>query len=255
MFKYQVVSALALAKQDVVINVGQGGQLSSCNFPGISEGIKSYYPVAGSILGAASITIKGNCSKNDLAVTVDDVACFIAILLYCHNHRNQDGTLPTARFKELWTSIYLAGDCERAYRDQRFSWIRNKLSDMGLIDWQDNTFEVGKRACKWTASAALLDVVNKSNNITSLPQVTAIGQQNTGDLTNAQSNLGEQLAKAIEQKQTGNDYTLTAIPECKRFIGWGSTNTEGLQPGLCPSMRSTNTMEQDQIHQAYAECS
>ena len=50
--------------------------------------------------------------------------------------------LPVRRFEGLWTGLYEAGDVGRAFDCHRFKAIRDYLSDLGLIDWEDHTFVV-----------------------------------------------------------------------------------------------------------------
>ena len=41
------------------------------------------------------------------------------------------------RVKALWDAAYEAGDTSRAFSFHRFQAIRNMLSDMGLLEWED----------------------------------------------------------------------------------------------------------------------
>ena len=103
-------------------------------------------------------------------VTPEDVAAFLLLLKFFTDRMNADGTLPVKRFDALWTGLYEAGDLERAFDCHRFKKIRDYLSDLGLIDWEDSTFivpridEAGRRrkgrACKWKAGQVLMDVLD-----------------------------------------------------------------------------------------------
>lgn len=103
-------------------------------------------------------------------VTAEDVAAFLLLLKFFTDRMNADGTLPVRRFEGLWTGLYEAGDVGRSFDCHRFKAIRDYLSDLGLIDWEDSTFivpridESGKkrkgRACKWKAGRALMDMLD-----------------------------------------------------------------------------------------------
>ena len=66
---------------------------------------------------------------------------------------NEDGTLPWARTKGLWDRLYERGVVRRSFNAKRFTWIRRMLSGMGLVEVQDPTYVIGKRAAKWSPSA------------------------------------------------------------------------------------------------------
>jgi hypothetical protein len=94
-------------------------------------------------------------------VTIQDVAIFLMLLRFFTQNMNVDGTLPQARFKGLWTALCDSDDLNRPCDDKRFAVIRNYLSSLGLLDWEDEHFVVGNgvrrgRACKWKASDLLM---------------------------------------------------------------------------------------------------
>lgn len=105
-------------------------------------------------------------------VTAEDVAAFFLLLKFFTNRMNADGTLPVKRFKGLWTGLYEAGDLARAFDCHRFKAIRDYLSDLGLIDWEDETYVVPRidesgrkrkgRACKWKAGRLLMEMLDQS---------------------------------------------------------------------------------------------
>jgi hypothetical protein len=107
-------------------------------------------------------------SSRAIAV-LDDVAIFLMLLQFFTGNMNVDGSLPQKRFKELWTSLFQAGDINRPFDDKRFAAIRNYLSSLGLIDWEDATFRIGwlndqgvyqrGKAAKWKASQKLMDML------------------------------------------------------------------------------------------------
>ena len=68
--------------------------------------------------------------------------------------------MPYKRFAGLWQRLYLDGDVSRAFDNKRFAWIRNRVSDMGGIEWEDVTYGEGK-AAKWKASGELLGMMRE----------------------------------------------------------------------------------------------
>jgi len=97
--------------------------------------------------------------------TVEDVAIFLMSLRFFTQNMNIDGSLPQARFKGLWEALFLTGDVGRPFDDKRFAVIRNYLSSLGLLDWEDETFVVGDvlrrgRACKWKANDLLMGMLD-----------------------------------------------------------------------------------------------
>lgn len=104
--------------------------------------------------------------------TVEDVAVFLMLLRFFTGNMNQDGSLPQARFKGLWTALFTSGDIDRPFDDKRFAAIRNYLSSLGLLDWQDEQYRLGwtgddrqyhrGQACRWKASALLMEMLDAS---------------------------------------------------------------------------------------------
>lgn len=70
-----------------------------------------------------------------------DFAVAMVLLLHFKNDPNVDGTLPTRRVKELWTSLFENGDINRAWNHHRWKAIRDYLSDHGHIDWNDHRYQ------------------------------------------------------------------------------------------------------------------
>lgn len=103
-------------------------------------------------------------------VIPEDVAVFLMCLKFFSNRMNADGTLPVKRFEGLWTGLYEAGDVGRSFDCHRFKAIRDYLSDLSLIDWEDNSYVVSRidgtgkrqkgRACKWKAGRKLMEMLN-----------------------------------------------------------------------------------------------
>ncbi len=76
---------------------------------------------------------------------------------------NADGSMPVMRVKAVWDAAYRAGDTSRGFSFRRFAAIRDMLSDMGLLAWEDETYSFGK-ACKWRASKELMGMIEKALN-------------------------------------------------------------------------------------------
>ena len=66
--------------------------------------------------------------------------------------------MPLMRVKGLWDAAFQAGDTSRAFSFHRFQAIRNMLSDMGLLEWEDADYCFGK-ACRWRASEKLMGMM------------------------------------------------------------------------------------------------
>ena len=94
-----------------------------------------YLNVAATLLGTHTLKTTGRT-----VVTAEDVAIFLACLKFFTGRMNADGTLPVRRFEGLWSALYEAGDVGRAFDCHRFKAIRDYLSGLGLLDWEDRTF-------------------------------------------------------------------------------------------------------------------
>ncbi len=101
-------------------------------------------------------------------VVAEDVQVAIAIIRSCTLHPNPDGSMPLMRTKKLWDAAYEGGDTTRAFSFHRFAAIRNMLSGMGLLDWEDETYRFGK-ACKWRASEKLMEMIEEALDATDTP--------------------------------------------------------------------------------------
>jgi hypothetical protein len=117
------------------------------------------------VLGQEQVSIG---SKNRAVVTAEDVAVFATLLKFFHENRNADGSLPVARIRSLWKSLYECGDITRAWDHHRFMWLRDTFTALGLIDWEDATYVVGDKengvvgqACKWSSSEKLLTIISE----------------------------------------------------------------------------------------------
>lgn len=87
-------------------------------------------------------------------VTETDFAQAVVLLRFFTENRNPDGSLPQRRVQELWTALYDAGDFTRPWNYHRWKAIRDWMSEMGWLDWQDHRYQNGTgrgdgQACKW----------------------------------------------------------------------------------------------------------
>jgi hypothetical protein len=94
----------------------------------------------------------GEDADNRLVVTHEDVGIFCVILEFVGKHPNEDGTLPWARTKALWDTLFEREVVPRRFNTRRFAWIRRMMNGAGLTDMQDPTYIVGERAAKWAPS-------------------------------------------------------------------------------------------------------
>jgi hypothetical protein len=110
-------------------------------------------------------------TSSKAVVEAEDISIFFMFMVFFSNNMNADGSLPWARFKNFWDAVYKSGDIDRPFHPNRFAAIRNYLSSLGLIEWMDNRYKVGKlgtdgrkyggQACKWKASQLLLNLIRK----------------------------------------------------------------------------------------------
>src|SRR5262249_35060332 len=80
-------------------------------------------------------------------------------------NRNLDGSLPQCRAQELWTALYDAGDFERPWNHPRWKAMRDWMSQMGWLDWQDNRYQIGTgrgdgQACRWRLHEDFVQVLD-----------------------------------------------------------------------------------------------
>jgi hypothetical protein len=130
----------------------------------LAEG-RRYLNVATTFLGAHTLK-----TTNRTVVTAEDVAVFLMCLKFFTGRMNVDGTLPVKRFEGLWSALYEERDVGRAFDCHRFKAIRDYLSDLGLLDWEDRTFVAPRndrdgtkrngRACKWKAGEVLMGMLD-----------------------------------------------------------------------------------------------
>lgn len=143
--------------------------VGSCSDRVISEAelqkLKGHYlEVAETLLGTHPI------KTGRVVATAEDLTIFLMLLKWFTRNMNVDGSLPWARFKGLWDSLYEAGDISRAFDAKRFAAVRNYLSSLGLIEWNENKYHTGfwangtkvaGKACKWKAGDVLMKMLEE----------------------------------------------------------------------------------------------
>jgi hypothetical protein len=114
-------------------------------------------------------------SSSRAVVVAEDLQMAIAVIRGCTLHPNPDGSLPVMRVKGLWDAAFQAGDITRAFSFHRFQAIRNMLSDMELLEWEDAEYCFGK-ACRWRASEKLMGMMESvlSGSSTTTPSPSSI---------------------------------------------------------------------------------
>lgn len=99
-------------------------------------------------------------------VTIEDVTIALMIGEWLTKNMPENGAMPTKRWAELWKALFDCGDVQRGWDHKRYSVIRNYLSSLGLIQWDDESFQPGwyandgtfikGKAAKWRYSAELM---------------------------------------------------------------------------------------------------
>jgi hypothetical protein len=110
-------------------------------------------------------------TKDGKAVTVEDMAISLYILYVIGNDMNQDGQLPTNRVRTFWNYLETVGITTRGWDESGSRWkvIRDSLTTLGLLDWQDHTywFVPNKncgQACKWCPNERVYELVEESSS-------------------------------------------------------------------------------------------
>ncbi len=121
----------------------------------------AYRSLAKEILGEGKLV-----ASNRKVVTREDLAIFLMLLRFFSGHMNADGSLPTARWREMWTALHEAGGGGRPWCHRRYAAMRNFLSGQGLLAWDDEGYLVGEtgrdgrrvpgKASRWRAGTRLM---------------------------------------------------------------------------------------------------
>jgi hypothetical protein len=123
-----------------------------------------YLEVAQSLMTEHKLKTSGRWVAEDR-----DVAIFLMLFNKFSLNPYPNGAMPTQRFIGYWTDLHEQGDVDRPFNEKRFKAIRDYLSSLGLIDWEDPNYEKGwydhdgnyhkGKAAKWHASDKLLETL------------------------------------------------------------------------------------------------
>lgn len=127
-----------------------------------------YLAVAERLMNGKSLKTSGKH-----VATPEDMAILLCIGKFCTDNMNDDGTLPFDRIEGLWMALKDADDINRPFNSKRYGVVRNLLSGLGLLDWADPTYVIGRnddgsrnkktgRACKWRFSAELMEMLHEA---------------------------------------------------------------------------------------------
>lgn len=120
-------------------------------------------------------------------VTAEDAAIFLVLLEFFSDNPNPDGSMPSRRFETLWKKLYLDGDVTRCFDNKRFAFVRNRVSKMGGIEWEDATYSMGVgdkkgTAAKWKASSQLRELMREYGESRAGSEVGGAGLEGSGDV-------------------------------------------------------------------------
>ncbi len=120
--------------------------------------------IAGRFFPAKMTTGRGR------AVTRKDMATFLAILRFCGENPNSDGSMPTERVKSLWEGLYRREFTDRGWDHHRYKVLRDWLSQKGYLAWVEVDYIVGRevdgffqkgQSAKWSASGDCSNVTGR----------------------------------------------------------------------------------------------
>jgi hypothetical protein len=79
---------------------------------------------------------------------------------------NDDGSMPTARIRENWQILFANGDVERPWQPRRFTALRDHLSPLSHIEWEDRRYVPAAlsptktgQAAKWRLTEAFMELL------------------------------------------------------------------------------------------------
>ncbi len=101
--------------------------------------IRKLEPLAKELLERGEPVV-GSASR--ARVVAEDVQVALAIVRAFTLHPNPDGSIPVMRAKAIWDRMHEAGETTRAFNFHRFAAIRNMLTDMELLEWEDEHLPV-----------------------------------------------------------------------------------------------------------------
>ena len=112
------------------------------------EVVRKLEPLAKELLERGEPVV-GSASR--ARIVAEDVQVALAVVRAFTLHPNPDGSIPVMRAKAIWDRMHEAGETTRAFNFHRFAAIRNMLTDMGLLEWEDEPtgsagHAAGKRA-------------------------------------------------------------------------------------------------------------
>jgi len=121
-----------------------------------------YLRVATSLLQGRTLPTSGRS-----VVRAEDLAVFLMLLKFFSGNMNADGSLPMARFRSMWNALFESRDVSRSFDPKRFAAMRNLVSDLGLLEWEDQRYTPGAlgskgQSCCWHASDALMALLEEN---------------------------------------------------------------------------------------------
>lgn len=154
-------------KNDLFDIESSAGSTTGRNFvellPHCEEG-GVYHTLAKELLAQKGVDRLNTTDRN--IVTAYDLAIWLMLVQFCTEKLDENGGLPTARIKGLWNKLKGDDEITRSWNSRRHKSIRDFLSDLGLISWQDQTYQPGwyegevfkKGVCmKWCLSEELME--------------------------------------------------------------------------------------------------
>lgn len=110
-------------------------------------------------MAKAERLLAGEILKGDRwAVTFEDIAQFLVLALHFRENPGPGGAVSVRQFGKLWTALVEAGDFKRPWNHHRFKAIRDWLSALGHIQWDEHRYiapikageaKVAGKACIW----------------------------------------------------------------------------------------------------------
>lgn len=129
----------------------------------------TFYDVAASLMKGRRIS-----ASSRQVVTVEDMAIFLMIGQFFTMNMPTNGAMPTNRWSKMWGALAEAGDIGRAWSPTRFAAIRELLSSLSLLTWEDEKYTIGYwengkyrkgKAAKWHFSAELMAQLSPEDEV------------------------------------------------------------------------------------------